>query len=91
MIRRFHDPLPARSAPCATEEQNMKILILIGVSSLFAALALAPTPSYTVTDLGTFPGGDTSFGFQLNNAGMKTFACSELTVNAWALFGATDS
>lgn len=52
------------------EAQNMKHLIWIGVSSLFAALALAQTPSYTVTDLGTYPGGDTSFGFQLNNAGM---------------------
>jgi len=48
----------------------MKILNLIVAGGFIAALALAQTPSYTVTDLGTFPGGDTSNGFQLNNAGM---------------------
>jgi probable HAF family extracellular repeat protein len=46
------------------------ILTSIAAVSLLAARGFAQTPSYTITDLGTFPGGTTSFGFQLNNAGM---------------------
>jgi probable HAF family extracellular repeat protein len=48
----------------------MRIMNLIGAGSLLAALAVAQTPTYTITDLGTFPGGATSYGFGINNAGM---------------------
>jgi probable HAF family extracellular repeat protein len=45
------------------------IVTSIAASGLLAALAIAqPLPHYTVTDLGTL-GGDTSFGYELNNAG----------------------
>ena len=46
------------------------ILTLIAASSLLAALAVAQTPRYTVTDLGTLGGaGTNSTAFEMNNAG----------------------
>jgi probable HAF family extracellular repeat protein len=44
------------------------ILNLVAASSLLAALAVAQTPSYTVTDLGTL-GGTYSYGYGINDAG----------------------
>jgi probable HAF family extracellular repeat protein len=45
------------------------IMTSIAAGSLLSALAMAqPAPLYTVKDLGAL-GGDTSFAFQLNNAG----------------------
>jgi probable HAF family extracellular repeat protein len=43
-------------------------LTLIAASSLLAALAIAQTPRYTITDLGTL-GGTYSYGYGINNAG----------------------
>ena len=45
------------------------ILTSIAASSLLAALAIAQTPRYTVTDLGTLGGaGTNSNAFGMNNA-----------------------
>jgi hypothetical protein len=48
----------------------MKSIIVtsIAASSLFAGLAIAEPPSYTVIDLGTL-GGTYSYGYGINNAG----------------------
>jgi probable HAF family extracellular repeat protein len=55
------------------EEHNMKtILTSIAASSLFAALATAQPPRYTVTDLGTLPGGTFSQATFVNNNGLVT-------------------
>src|ERR1035441_10644537 len=49
------------------------ILTLISASSLLATLAVAQTPRYTVTDLGTLGGaGTNSTAFEMNNAGWVT-------------------
>lgn len=46
------------------------IVTSIAASSLLAGLAIAQPPlRYTVTDLGTLPGGTNSFAFDMNNAG----------------------
>jgi probable HAF family extracellular repeat protein len=45
------------------------IVTLIGAASLFAALAGAQTPRYTITDLGTL-GGTYSYAFGINSAGV---------------------
>jgi hypothetical protein len=44
------------------------ILTSIAAGSLLAALAIAQTPRYTITDLGTL-GGTYSYGYGINNAG----------------------
>ena len=69
------------------------LLTSIAASSLFAALAIAqPAPHYTVTDLGTFPGGNSSAGYGINNEGWVT-GCSNLVANGpqraflWYSFG----
>jgi probable HAF family extracellular repeat protein len=51
-----------------TEEDMNSILTSIAAGSLLAALAIAQTPHYTVTDLGTF-GGGSSTAYGINNAG----------------------
>ncbi len=48
------------------------ILTSIAASSLLAALAIAQTPRYTVTDLGTLPGGTFSNTAGINNKGWVT-------------------
>ncbi|HUD98813.1 MAG TPA: hypothetical protein VMR62_04515 [Bryobacteraceae bacterium] len=53
------------------------ILNLITAGSLLVALAPAQ-PRYTVADLGAFPGGNSSAGYGINNAGWVT-GCSNLT------------
>ena len=46
------------------------IVTLIGAGSLLAALACAqPAPRYTITDLGTLPGGTYSYSYGMNSAG----------------------
>ena len=53
-------------------------LTSIAASSLLAAVAMAqPLPSYTVTDLGTLPGGNSSGGYGINNSGVVA-GCSNL-------------
>ena len=44
------------------------ILISIAAGALLAALAIAQTPGYTITDLGTL-GGTYSYGYGINAAG----------------------
>jgi probable HAF family extracellular repeat protein len=54
------------------------ILISIAASGLLATAALAANPPrYTVIDLGTFPGGNSSAGYGINDAGWVT-GCSNL-------------
>ena len=45
---------------------------LIGAGILLAALAAAQTPRYTITDLGTLPGGTYSYAYGMNSAGWVT-------------------
>jgi probable HAF family extracellular repeat protein len=45
------------------------IVTLIGAGGLLAALAVAQTPRYTITDLGTLPGGTYSYAYGMNSAG----------------------
>ena len=45
------------------------ILTSIGAGTLLAALAVAQTPRYTVTDLGVLPGGTYSYSYGMNSAG----------------------
>src|ERR1022692_4898253 len=48
------------------------ILTSIAAGSLLAALAAAQTPRYTITDLGTLPGGTYSYAYGMNSAGWVT-------------------
>jgi probable HAF family extracellular repeat protein len=49
------------------------IVTLIAASSLFGALATAqPAPRYTITDLGTLPGGTFSQATGISSNGMIT-------------------
>ena len=48
------------------------ILTSIAAGSLLAALAFAQTPRYTITDLGTLPGGTYSYDYGMNSAGWVT-------------------
>src|SRR6059036_551042 len=56
------------------EDNNMKSIVTsIAASSLLAALAMAqPPPRYTVTDLGTLPGGTFSLASFVDNNGLVT-------------------
>src|SRR5437773_576491 len=56
------------------EDNNMKLIMTsIAASSLLATLAIAQTPPrYTVTDLGTLPGGTFSQATFVNNNGLVT-------------------
>jgi len=57
------------------------ILTSMATGSLLAALVIAqPLPHYTVSDLGTFPGGNSSAGYGINNPGWVT-GCSNLVAN----------
>jgi probable HAF family extracellular repeat protein len=63
------------------EEQMQPILTSMATGSLLAALVIAqPLPHYTVSDLGTFPGGNSSAGYGINNPGWVT-GCSNLVAN----------
>lgn len=48
------------------------ILTLIAASSFLAAFAIAQPPRYTLTDLGTLPGGNFSQAYFVNNSGLIT-------------------
>jgi probable HAF family extracellular repeat protein len=64
----------------------MKSIVTFLITVGIAASSLAPPaiaqqqPSYTVTDLGTFPGGDNSSGYGINDAGWVT-GCSNRAAN----------